>query len=195
LDPPQGIVIMMHKPLGVVCSHKGEGERVYDLLPERFTRRRPQISSIGRLDRDSSGLLLFTDDGQFLHRVISPRSHVPKRYRVRLERDLNGEEADLFAAGQLVLKGEDTPVGPAMLEVIDPRNARITIHEGRYHQVRRMFAAVGNHVQDLHREAIGGLMLDDLEPRAWRMLQASEMASIMAPNADTCDSSTETGSP
>ena len=173
VDPPAPLVLIMHKPLGVVCSHKEDGERIYDLLPRRWRIRDPGLSTVGRLDKDTSGLILITDDGDYLHRVISPKRHVPKTYLTTLDRPLNGSEAALFAAGELMLEGEEKPLLPATLDVIDPLHARLTITEGRYHQVRRMFAATGNHVNTLHRETIGGLSLpSDLEPGQYRILPA-----------------------
>ena len=145
VDPPAPLVLMMHKPLGVVCSHKEDGEKIYDLLPRRWRLRDPALSTVGRLDKDTSGLILITDDGDFLHRVISPKRHVPKTYLAKLDRPLNGAEGEAFAAGTLMLEGEEKPLLPARLDVVDERSARLTITEGRYHQVRRMFAAVGNH--------------------------------------------------
>jgi 16S rRNA pseudouridine516 synthase len=171
----------MHKPLGVVCSHREAGRSVYELLPARWRARIPALSTIGRLDKETSGLLLITDDGPFLHRVISPKNHVAKRYVATLDRPLEGSEAEAFAAGTLMLEGEKDPLAPAVLELVGPNEARLTITEGRYHQVRRMFAAVGNHVTDLHRDRIGGLALPpDLEPGAWRILRPDEQAAIFA---------------
>jgi 16S rRNA pseudouridine516 synthase len=179
LDPPPGMALMMHKPLGVTCSHKEAGPLVHDLLPLRWRRREPPFSTVGRLDKETSGLLLFTDDGDLLHRIISPKSHVPKRYLATLDRPLNGGEAAVFAAGTLMLDGEDKPLLPAELEILSPTTAWITVHEGRYHQVRRMFAAVGNHVVALHRDWVGGLSLpDDLEPGAYRLLGPADIAAI-----------------
>jgi len=181
LDPPPGVVVMMHKPLGVTCSRKEAGPLVYDLLPIRWRRREPMLSTIGRLDKDTSGLLLFTDDGDLQHRVISPKRHVPKRYLVTLARPLSGEEAAVFASGALMLESEDKPLLPADLEALSPTTARLTVHEGRYHQVRRMFAAVGNHVDALHRDRMGGLDLpEDLAPGALRVLGAEEIARLFA---------------
>ena len=179
LDPVQGLVLMLNKPLGMTCSHKEEGALVYDILPGRWRERDPAISTIGRLDKQTTGLLLLTDDGDLLHRVLSPKRHVTKVYRVTLARPLAGTEGALFASGELVLEGEDKPLSPAVLEVVSPTEALLTVTEGRYNQVRRMFAAVGNHVEALHRERMGGLVLpDDLAPGQWRLLTQAEIDSL-----------------
>jgi 16S rRNA pseudouridine516 synthase len=179
LDPVPGLVMMLHKPLGMTCSRKEDGALVYDVLPPRWRRRDPAISTIGRLDKQTTGLLLLTDDGDLLHRVISPRRHVAKVYRATLARPLTGAEGEMFAAGGLVLEGEDKPLSPAVLEVLSPTEARLTVTEGRYHMVRRMFAAVGNHVEGLHRERVGGLVLpDDLAPGDWRLLDPAQIDLI-----------------
>jgi 16S rRNA pseudouridine516 synthase len=181
LDPPPGLALMLHKPLGVTCSHKEAGALVYDLLPQRWKAREPAISTVGRLDKDTSGLLLLTDDGDLLHRIISPRANVPKRYLVTLARPLDGSEGAVFAAGTLMLEGEARPLLPAELEAHSPTSAHLTIHEGRYHQVRRMFAAVGNHVEALHRDRVGGLDLPaDLEPGRWRLMGEADIAAVFA---------------
>jgi 16S rRNA pseudouridine516 synthase len=147
----------------------------------RWRARMPSLSTIGRLDKDTSGLLLITDDGDFLHRVISPRHHVAKRYVVTLDRPLDGTEVETFASGALMLESETTPLAPATLEILGERLARLTITEGRYHQVRRMFAAVGNHVTALHRDRIGTLGLpDELGPGEWRVLSQDEQGRIFA---------------
>ena len=181
IDPPPGVMLMMHKPLGVTCSHKEAGALVYDLLPLRWRRREPALSTIGRLDKETSGLLLFTDDGDLLHRVISPRKHVAKRYVATLDRPLRGDEAALFASGTLMLENDDKPLLPAELEPLTPTTASLTVHEGRYHQVRRMFAAAGNHVTALHRDRMGGLALPaDLAPGAYCVLSADEIDCIFS---------------
>ena len=180
LDPPPGLLLMLHKPVDFTCSTKDRGRVVYDLLPPRYRLRSPALSTVGRLDRDTSGLLLLTDDGQLLHRIIAPKSKLPKVYLVTLAEDLRGDEAAVFASGTLMLEGEQTPLLPAELEVLGPRSARLTLHEGRYHQVRRMFAAVGNHVAALHRERVGGLALDDLPVGEWRMLGEGDRAQLFA---------------
>jgi len=179
IDPPPPLTLIMHKPLGVVCSHKEPGRSVYELLPERWRRRDPVLSTIGRLDADTSGLLLITDDGALLHRVISPRNHVTKRYLVTLDRPLEGHEADVFAAGALVLEGEAAPLAPAVLEPLSATTAHLTVTEGRYHQVRRMFAAVGNHVIELHRDKIGALDLPgSLIAGAYRPITSTESTAL-----------------
>ena len=174
LDPPSGLLIMLNKPVGYTCSTKDPGRIVYDLLPPRFRQRSPLLSTVGRLDRDTSGLLLMTDDGALLHRIVSPKTHLPKVYEAELAEDLRGDEAAIFASGTLLLEAETTPLAPAQLEAVAPRKARLTLTEGRYHQVRRMFAAVGNHVAALHRSRIGGLGLGDLPSGQWRALAADD---------------------
>jgi 16S rRNA pseudouridine516 synthase len=178
LDPAQGMVLMLHKPVGYTCSTKDTGRLIYDLLPPRFRLRNPVLSSVGRLDRDTSGLLLMTDDGALLHTITSPKAQLPKVYRATLAEDLRGDEAATFASGTLVLESETEPLAPAGLVALEPRLAEITMVEGRYHQVRRMFAAVGNHVQSLHRVSIGGLGLGELAPGAWRLLAADDLAAL-----------------
>ncbi len=180
LDPPPGLLLMLHKPVDYTCSTKDRGRVVYDLLPPRYRLRSPALSTVGRLDRDTSGLLLLTDDGQLLHRIIAPKSKLPKVYLATLAEDLRGDEAAVFASGTLMLEGEKTPLLPAELDALSPRSARLTLHEGRYHQVRRMFAAVGNHVSALHRERIGGLALGELPAGQWRALDADARAALFA---------------
>jgi 16S rRNA pseudouridine516 synthase len=179
IDPPPPLTLILHKPLGVVCSHKEPGRSIYELLPDRWRRRDPVLSTVGRLDAETSGLLLITDDGALLHRVISPRRHVAKRYFATLARPLQGSEGAVFAAGDLILEGEQEPLAPARLEPVSPTEAFLTITEGRYHQVRRMFAAIGNHVLVLHRDRIGGLALPgDLLPGDFRVAAPEQLASI-----------------
>lgn len=178
LDPPAGLTVLLHKPSGYTCSTKDSGRLIYDLLPPRFRLRSPLLSPVGRLDRDTSGLLLMTDDGALLHRIVSPKSRLDKAYEVTLAQDLRGDEAAQFASGTLMLESEDKPLLPAEMDVLGPRAARLVLHEGRYHQVRRMFAAVGNHVDALHRSRIGGLGLGDLPAGQWRVLDAADLAQL-----------------
>ena len=181
LDPLPGLVLAMNKPLGVTCSHDDAGPLVHDLLPERWRRRDPPLSSAGRLDKDTSGLLLLTDDGALLHRIISPRGETTKRYRATLAEPLRPDAAAVLASGTLVLRGEDRPLLPADLVVETPTVAVVTLAEGRYHQVRRMFAALGNRVVALHRDRVGALDLPaELAPGQWRALTSAEVAAGLA---------------
>ncbi|MEO6065993.1 MAG: pseudouridine synthase [Lysobacterales bacterium] len=181
LDPPQGLVLMLHKPSGYTCSTKDPGRVVYDLLPPRWHRRSPLLSTVGRLDRDTSGLLLMTDDGALLHRISSPKSNLAKVYLATLANDLRGDESATFASGTLLLESEQTPLLPVAMETFDSRTARLTLTEGRYHQVRRMFAAVGNHVETLHRDRIGGLPLQNLPSGEWRALHQRDLDQLFGP--------------
>jgi 16S rRNA pseudouridine516 synthase len=171
LDHPDGLLLLLHKPLGLVCSHdEREGPNVYSLLPPRWRQRNPQVTSIGRLDKDTSGLLLLTDQSELVHRLTSPKHKVPKVYRATLATDLPAGLAGIFAAGTLVLNGEDAPCAPAVLNVLGPREAELTLTEGKYHQVRRMFASQGCEVVTLHRTRFGNLELGDLPAGQWREL-------------------------
>ncbi|MFD0326597.1 pseudouridine synthase [Lysobacter gummosus] len=178
LDPPLGLTILLHKPVGYTCSTKDPGRIVYDLLPPRYRLRSPLLSTVGRLDRDTSGMLLLTDDGGLLHRIVSPKANLAKVYEATLASDLRGDEGAIFASGELMLEAEKTPLAPAALEVLEPRRARLILTEGRYHQVRRMFAAVGNHVDALHRARIGGLSLQDLPSGQWRTLDSTDLETL-----------------
>ena len=181
LDPAPGMVLMMNKPAGFTCSRADQGRLVYELLPPRFLRRSPALSTIGRLDADTTGLLLFTDDGALLHRLISPKSSTGKTYEATLARPLEGHEGELFASGTLILRGEDKPLLPAQLDITGERSARLTLTEGRYHQVRRMFAAAGNHVETLHRARFGALDLGNLPEGEWRQLTGQEVDALCSP--------------
>jgi 16S rRNA pseudouridine516 synthase len=175
LDHAEGLLLLLHKPVGLVCSHDGhEGPSVYGLLPPRWTRRNPPVTSVGRLDKDTSGLLLLTDQSSLVHRLTSPKHKVPKVYAATLASDVSADRAAgliaLFGSGTLVLDGESAPCAPAALQLREPRTAELTLTEGRYHQVRRMFASQGFEVVALHRERFGELTLDALPPGQWREL-------------------------
>lgn len=171
LDHAEGLLLLLHKPIGLVCSHdEREGPSVYDLLPARWRARHPAITSVGRLDKDTSGLLLLTDQSSLVHRLTSPKHKVPKVYRATVDRDLDPRLIELFASGTLELDGEKAPLAPAELVIREPRVAELTLIEGKYHQVRRMFASQGWHVVTLHRERLGDLDLGDLSPGQWREL-------------------------
>lgn len=181
LDPPAPLVIMLNKPDGYTCSSEDPGSTIYDLLPPRFAQRNPGLNPIGRLDKDTTGLLLMTDNGKLLHKIIHPKSECHKVYQAQLDRPLEGHEGALFASGTLVLNSETRPLLPAKLEVLGEKEALVSLHEGRYHQVRRMFAAAGNHVLGLKRISIGGLKMPaDLEEGDWRVLTPEELFSVFA---------------
>jgi 16S rRNA pseudouridine516 synthase len=171
LDHPNGLLLLLNKPLGLVCSHEErEGANVYGLLPERWRRRNPVVTSIGRLDKETSGLLLLTDQTDLVHRLTSPKHKVPKLYRATCDKPLSTELIPLFASGTLMLAGEKHPCEPAELRIVDANTAELILTEGRYHQVRRMFAAQGYEVLALHRAKFAHLDLGELQPGHWREL-------------------------
>ncbi|WP_028488343.1 pseudouridine synthase [Thiothrix lacustris] len=173
---PGDIYLMLHKPAGVVSATEDpEHQTVLDLIdhPHRKTLR-----IVGRLDKDTTGLLLLTNDGDWLHRITAPKSHVPKTYLATLAWALTEEGAEQLRAG-VQLHGEKGLTKPAEVEILPDQQARITISEGKYHQVKRMFAAVGNRVGSLHRERIGTVMLDaELPPGEWRELAPVERETL-----------------
>ncbi|ELY6213897.1 16S rRNA pseudouridine(516) synthase RsuA [Cronobacter dublinensis] len=171
---------MLNKPQGYVCSTDDpDHPTVLYFLDEPVAHK---LHAAGRLDIDTTGLVLMTDDGQWSHRITSPRHHCEKTYRVTLELPVADDTAALFARG-VQLHNEKDLTKPAQLEVITPTDVRLTISEGRYHQVKRMFAAVGNHVVGLHRERIGGIELDpELAPGEYRPLTDDEIASVGMPS-------------
>lgn len=178
LDPPSGMLLLLHKPAGYTCSTKDKGRLVYDLLPDRFRIRKPVLAPIGRLDKETTGLLLMTDDGDLLHRIISPKNKLPKVYEAELASPLRGDEVELFASGEMMLETENTPLAPAVLQPMSELRVRLTIIEGRYHQIRRMFAAVGNHVVNLHRSEMGTLNLGSLAAGEYRLLNDQDQAKL-----------------
>ena len=185
LDHPFGLTLVYHKPLGTVCSRKEEGRIIFEDFPERWQDRKPPLSSVGRLDKDTSGLLIVTDDGQFNHYLTSPKHHISKTYAVTLDRPLKGDEVSIFASGALMLEGDDKPCLPAELTITGEKTAQVVLYEGRYHQVRRMFAAVGNHVTALERTHIGKLSLEslNLEASAYLIMTVEQLKQkIMGEN-------------
>lgn len=172
LEAPEGLLAMLYKPLDYVCSHGSkDGETIYSLLPEQWLRRNPAVTSIGRLDKDTSGLILITDQGSLVQRWTSPKSDIQKVYLATVNKPLSPDLVEIFAKGDLWLNSEDKPCLPAKLEIVDDLHARLTLSEGRYHQARRMFASQGWYVEALHRSQFGPYELGDLEPGEWRMLE------------------------
>ncbi len=178
--------LMLHKPSGTECSQKPSTyPSIYTLLPSPL-RMRPQkaavqgVQAVGRLDQDTTGLLLLTDDGKFIHRMSSPRHHVPKVYEVTVKHALDASQVRRLLDG-VVLDDDPKPVRAAACEAVGEHQLRLTLTEGKYHQVKRMLAAVGNRVEDLHRSRIGGLVLPpDLAPGKWRWLGGPDLAAILA---------------
>ncbi len=176
LDHPDGLLLLVNKPLGLTCSHDpAEGPLIYDLLPPRWRARNPVVTSVGRLDKDTSGLILLTDHTELVHRLTSPKHKVPKIYRATVDRDLSPDLIPRFASGTIQLDGEKEPCAPAELRLLGPREAELTLIEGKYHQVRRMFAACGATVLTLHRTQFGPLTLGDLAPGKFRELALAEL--------------------
>jgi len=175
--------LMLHKPAGTECSQKpGAWPSIYTLLPAPL-RARPAgaasgVQAVGRLDQDTTGLLLLSDDGRFIHRLTSPRHHVPKVYEVGCRHAITEQQRERLLAG-VVLDDDPKPVRAAAAEITGPQQLRLTLTEGKYHQVKRMLAAVGNRVETLHRSRIGSLELgDDLPAGQWRWLTADEVAAL-----------------
>lgn len=172
----QGRYFMLHKPEGYVCSNDDpDHPNVFFLFEEPAVQK---LHCAGRLDLDTTGLLLVTDDGQWSHRITSPRHECAKTYRAWLADPVDPAAVALFAAG-VQLRGERQLTRPAELQLVTPTEALLTIHEGKYHQVKRMFAALGNKVIRLHREQVGALTLDPaLAPGEYRPLTAEEIAAF-----------------
>lgn len=170
---------MLYKPQGYVCSTEDpDHPTVLYFMDEPVPDK---LHAAGRLDIDTTGLVLMTDDGQWSHRITSPKHHCEKTYRVTLAAALADGTAARFAEG-VMLNGEKLPTHPASLEVLTEQDVRVTISEGRYHQVKRMFAATGNHVVALHRERVGAIVLDaQLQPGEYRPLTRQEIDSVGAP--------------
>ena len=180
----QRAYVMLNKPAGYECSHRpGAWPSVYTLLPAPL-RQRPTpgkvqgVQAVGRLDQDTTGLLLLSDDGAFIHRMNSPRHHVPKVYEVTTKHPLDERQITRLKSG-VVLDDDPKPVAAADAQALGEHHLQLTLTEGKYHQVKRMVAAVGNRVEGLHRSRIGGLALPtDLAPGEWRWLGEDELASL-----------------
>ena len=185
--------VMLHKPTGTECSQKPSTyPSIYTLLPSPL-RLRPQksavqgVQAVGRLDQDTTGLLLLSDDGQFIHQMSSPKKHSPKVYEVTAKHRLDEQQVQRLLSG-VVLDDDPKPVRAAACEIVDPDGSslhlRLTLTEGKYHQVKRMLAAVGNRVEGLHRSRIGALELSvDLAPGQWRWLRAEDLQKLQVKTA------------
>ncbi len=171
------VYLMLDKPVGHECSRAPRHHpSVFDLLPDPLRRREAQ--AVGRLDEDTSGLLLFSDDGAFIHALISPKRKVPKRYRVTCRHPVDDAQIAALLEG-VQLRDEATPVAALACARIDACQIELALGEGKYHQVKRMLAAVGNRVESLRRIAIGELYLDEsLGPGGWRYLEMEDLARL-----------------
>jgi 16S rRNA pseudouridine516 synthase len=175
--------VLLNKPAGTECSQKpSTWPSIYTLLPAPL-RQRPQkaavqgVQAVGRLDQDTTGLLLLTDDGKFIHKMSSPKHHVPKVYEVSTKHPITPEMVQKLLSG-VVLDDDPKPVKAAACEAVGELHLKLTLTEGKYHQVKRMLAAVGNRVEGLHRSQIGGLVLNDLAPGQWRWLSEDDLALL-----------------
>jgi 16S rRNA pseudouridine516 synthase len=175
--------VLLHKPAGYECSQKPSTyPSVYTLLPgplrERGGGAAAGVQAVGRLDQDTTGLLLLSDDGKFIHRMTSPRHHVPKVYQAGLKHPVSEAQVQRLLAG-VVLDDDPKPVKAQACRALGELGLELTLTEGKYHQVKRMVAAVGNRVETLHRSSIGNLRLDqDLPLGQWRWLSREEVAAL-----------------
>jgi 16S rRNA pseudouridine516 synthase len=177
LEFSDGLLIAMHKPAGCVCSHDAsEGPRIYDLLPQRWLSRNPAPTTVGRLDKDTTGVLLITDDMPLVHQLTSPRHKVGKIYEATLDAEPPAALVAEFASGALLLAGEKDACAPAVLVLRGGCEVELTLTEGRFHQVKRMFAHFGFTVVRLHRSRFGAITVGPLAPGHWREIRRDEIA-------------------
>ena len=175
--------LMLHKPAGFECSQKPSTyPSIYTLLPAPIRQRgggaAAGVQAVGRLDQDTTGLLLLSDDGKFIHRMSSPKHHVSKVYEVTTKHPVDDQQVRKLLAG-VVLDDDPKPVRAAACDQTGELQLSLTLTEGKYHQVKRMIAAVGNRVEGLHRSRIGSLALPaNLQPGEWRWLDADDLARI-----------------
>jgi 16S rRNA pseudouridine516 synthase len=172
-------LVLLHKPAGYECSQKPRHHpSVLSLLPPPLRTR--GVQSVGRLDEDTTGLLLLTDDGTLIHRLTSPKHHVPKVYEVTCKHAMEAKQVEQLLRG-VVLDDHPAPVRAAAAELVAPTHLKLTLTEGKYHQVKRMVAAVGNRVEALHRSAFGSLTLEAApQPGQWRWVGSAERAEALA---------------
>ena len=164
------VYLALNKPLDYECSHKPKHHpSIYSLLPPHFLTR--NVQAVGRLDEDTTGLLLFTDDGQFIHRYTSPKKNIPKVYEVTAKHPVSDEQIAALLQGVL-LNDEPVPIAATACERISESLLRLTVTEGKYHLVKRMIGAAGNRVEALHRVSVGSFVLpDNLSPGEWTLLE------------------------
>lgn len=173
LDPSE-LLLVFHKPAGYTCSHRDHPPLVYELLPPRFRHRKPTLSCVGRLDKDTTGVLLMTDQGQLLHRLTSPTWKQPKVYQVTTSQPVQEAQVARLAEGGWFLPEDDKPLEAAQCRKTGECQLELTLVEGRYHQVKRMLEAVGNPLTALHRSSFASYGTDGLEPGEWRHFSEQE---------------------
>jgi len=172
LDHPEGIFVLLNKPLGYVCSHDiSDGRLVYELFPDQWLSRNPIPSTIGRLDKDTTGVILITDNTKLIHTFTSPKRNIDKVYQVTVDKPLTQDLIAQFASGTIQLLNEPKPCLPSPMKIIDDTHAELILHEGRYHQVKRMFLHFGYIVKALHRSRFGDYTVEDLAVGEWKDLK------------------------
>ncbi len=172
------LVLLLHKPDGYTCSHRDRPPLIFDLLPERYSYREPKLSCVGRLDKDTTGALLLTDQGQLLHRLTSPTWKQSKVYQIETSHEVTNEQVKKLALGGWCLPDDDKPLAPAECRQTGSHSLDLILTEGRFHQVKRMLEAVGNPLTRLHRSRFAGLTVDGLEPGQWRPLSVQELSEL-----------------
>ncbi len=176
LDPLSPIYLILHKPVGYVCGHSDkDGPTIFKFLPPRFRNRNPKLSIAGRLDKDSTGLVFMTDDGDFLHKITHPKTHLPKTYEVEVRDNFNGEEEKLFGSGEFMIDGEDKSLKPVQFKKTGDKSCEMVLTEGRYHQIKKMFEKLNNEVTKLYRIQIGEFQVNDLKEGEWRYAEGSSL--------------------
>ncbi len=173
------VYIMLNKPAGILCvSRDPHARTVVDLVDEQWRQR--GLFPAGRLDKDTTGMVLLTDDGDYAHRMLAPKKHVPKRYAVTLDLPVDDATCEAFASGMTLANGEVCREAQCVV-CDDPCHAIVTLHEGKYHQIKRMFAACGRHVEALHRLSMGGLPLDPaLAPGEYKILCEEDAMTVFS---------------
>ena len=173
LEPLPPLTLAMNKPPGIVCDNTPDHPNIFETLPSRWRNRTPGFSCAGRLDKDSRGLVILSEDGDLVHRLISPKTHIPKTYRVRLSAMPDQGDLERFQKGGMILKGEKKPLKPVDITILEDTTLELVLHEGRHRQIRRMVDQCGVEVLDLMRAGVGALMLDslDLEEDEFRIIR------------------------
>ncbi len=172
------LFLILHKPAGYTCSHRDHPPLIYEILPDRFSVREPSLSSVGRLDKDTTGALLLTDHGQLLHRLTSPQWKLPKVYVIETRDPVDDKQIARLSEGGWCLPGDNKPLYPTVCKRLAERTLEMTMIEGRFHQIKRMLEAMDNPVTALHRNTFAGLGVEDLPVGEWRHLNLEELKML-----------------